>query len=205
MTEQERMVSGRLYHPGDEALSEARDRAKRLTWRYNQMDPTDWAGRTALLRELLGHLGEDSWIEPSFRCDYGVNITVGDAVFINYDCIFLDVAPITIGDRVLIAPRVCLYTAGHPIDAEVRGSGLEFGLPITIEDDAWLGGSVAVCPGVTISAKSIIAAGSVVTKDIPPNVIAAGNPCRVLRPITDDDRAKWETQRQEYFHSKEGI
>ena len=201
MTEQERMVSGRLYHPGDETLSEARDRAKKLTWRYNQMDPTDWAGRTALLRELLGHLGEGSWIEPSFRCDYGVNITVGDAVFINYDCIFLDVAPITIGDRVLIAPRVCLYTAGHPTDAEVRGSGLEFGLPITIGDDAWIGGSAVVLPGVTIGAKSIIAAGSVVTKDIPPNVIAAGNPCRVLRPITDDDRQKWEAAQQEY-HSR---
>ena len=201
MTEQERMVSGRLYHPGDKALSEARDRAKRLTWRYNQMDPTDWAGRTALLRELLGHLGEDSWIEPSFRCDYGVNITVGNTVFINYDCIFLDVAPITIGDRVLIGPRTGLYTAGHPIDAEVRGSGLEFGLPITIGDDAWIGGSVTVCPGVTIGAKSIIAAGSVVTKDIPPNVIAAGTPCRILRPITDEDRTKWEAAQQEY-HSR---
>lgn len=203
MTEQERMLSGNLYHPGDEALSAARDRAKKLTWRYNQIDPTDWAGRTALLGELLGCLGEDSWIEPSFRCDYGVNITVGDGVFVNYDCIFLDVAPITIGSRVLIAPRVCLYTAGHPTDAEVRSSGLEFGLPITVEDDAWIGGSAVILPGVTIGSGSIIAAGSVVTKDIPAGVIAAGNPCRVLRPITDDDRNMWEARRQEYLHSKE--
>ena len=203
MTELERMRSGRLYHPGDDALSEARNQAKRLTWRYNQLDPTDWAGRTALLEELLGHLGEDSWIEPSFRCDYGVNITVGDAVFINYDCVFLDVAPISIGDRVLIGPRTGLYTAGHPIVPEVRDTGLEYGLPITLEDSVWLGGSVTVCPGVTIGQNSIVAAGSVVTKDIPPNVIAAGNPCRVLRPITDDDRAKWEAQRREYLQSQE--
>lgn len=205
MTEQERMVTGRLYYPGDEVLSKARDRAKRLTWRYNQLDPTDWEGRTALLRELLGHLGEDSWIEPSFRCDYGVNITVGDGVFVNYDCIFLDVAPITIGSRVLIAPRVCLYTAGHPTDAQVRSTGLEFGLPITIGDDAWIGGSAVILPGVTIGAGSIIAAGSVVTKDIPAGVIAAGNPCRVLREITDEDHLKWEAARQEYLQSKEGV
>lgn len=205
MTEQERMVTGRLYYPGDEVLSKARDRAKRLTWRYNQLDPTDWEGRTALLRELLGHLGEDSWIEPSFRCDYGVNITVGDSVFVNYDCIFLDVAPITIGSRVLIAPRVYLYTAGHPTDAQVRSTGLEFGLPITIGDDAWIGGSAVILPGVTIGAGSIIAAGSVVTKDIPAGVIAAGNPCRVLREITDEDHLKWEAARQEYLQSKEGV
>lgn len=203
MTEPERMLSGKLYYAGDEALSAARNRAKKLTWHFNQMDPTDWAGRTALLQELLGRLGEDSWIEPSFRCDYGVNITVGDAVFINYDCVFLDVAPITIGDRVLIGPRTGLYTAGHPIAPEVRDTGLEYGLPITLEDGVWLGGSVAVCPGVTIGQNSIIAAGSVVTKDIPPNVIAAGNPCRVLRPITDEDRKKWEAQRREYLQSQE--
>ena len=198
MTEQERMIAGRLYYPGDEVLSKARDRAKRLTWRYNQLDPTDWEGRTALLRELLGHLGEDSWIEPSFRCDYGVNITVGDGVFVNYDCIFLDVAPITIGSHVLLGPRVCLYTAGHPTTPEVRDTGLEFGLPITIGDSVWIGGNTVVCPGVTIGSGSLIAAGSVVTRDIPSRVIAAGNPCRVLRPLTDADRAKWEAQRQEY-------
>ena len=159
MTEPERMLSGKLYYAGDEALSAARNRAKKLTWHFNQMDPTDWAGRTALLQELLGRLGEDSWIEPSFRCDYGVNITVGDAVFINYDCVFLDVAPITIGDRVLIGPRTGLYTAGHPIAPEVRDTGLEYGLPITLEDGVWLGGSVAVCPGVTIGQTHIQAGG----------------------------------------------
>lgn len=203
MTELERMLSGKLYNAMDETLSAARDRAKKLTWRYNQMDPTDSPGRTALLGELLGHLGENS--QPGFRCDYGAHITVGCQVFINYDCVFLDVAPISIGDRVLIGPRTGLYTAGHPIAPEVRNTGLEYGLPITLEDSVWLGGSVTVCPGVTIGRNSIIAAGSVVTKDIPPNVIAAGTPCRVLRPITDDDRAKWDAQHREYFHSKEGV
>ena len=203
MTELERMLSGKLYFAGDESLSASRDRAKRLCWQYGRMDPTDYEGRTALLRELLGKLGEDSWIEPSFRCDYGAHIAVGSHVFVNYDCIFLDVAPITIGDRVLIGPRTCLYTAGHPIAPEVRDTELEFGLPITLEDSVWLGGNVVVCPGVTIGRGSIIAAGSVVTRDIPSNVIAAGNPCRILRPITDEDRAKWEAQHQEYLQSQE--
>lgn len=202
MTEQDRMRSGLLYHPGDEHLSAAREQAKRLTWRYNQMDPTDWEGRTALLRELLGHLGEDSWIEPSFRCDYGSNITLGDGVFINYDCIFLDVAPIAIGNRVLIGPQAGLYTAGHPLDAAVRASGLEFGHPITLGDDVWLGGHVTVCPGVTIGRGAAVAAGSVVTRDIPAGVIAAGNPCKVLRPLTEADRAGWESQRREYETGK---
>lgn len=198
MTERERMLSGELYFPGEEALSAARERTKGLTWRYNQMDPTDWEGRTALLRELLGHLGEDSWIEPSFHCDYGANITLGDGVFINYDCVFLDVAPITIGNRVLIAPQAGLYTAGHPLDPEVRASGLEFGRPITLEDDVWLGGHVTVCPGVTVGRGSVIAAGAVVTGDIPAGVVAAGNPCKVLRPLTDRDQAQWEARQREY-------
>ncbi|WP_298032390.1 sugar O-acetyltransferase [uncultured Dysosmobacter sp.] len=198
MTEQDRMHAGQLYYAGNEALSAARDQAKRLTWRYNQMDPADWNGRTALLQELLGRLGKDSWIEPSFRCDYGSNITLGNGVFINYDCVFLDVAPITIGDRVLIAPQAGLYTASHPLDPEIRASGLEFGRPITLESDVWLGGRAVVCPGVTIGSGSIIAAGSVVTRDIPAGVLAAGSPCRVLRTLTDADRAVWERQRREY-------
>lgn len=198
MTEREKMLSGQLYNAGDPELCQGRDRAKRLIWRYNQLDPTDWDGRTALLRELLGHLGEDSWIEASFHCDYGTQISLGDHVFINYDCIFLDVAPITIGSYVQLAPRVCLYTAGHPIDPEVRNfSGLEFGHPITIGDGAWLGGNTVVLPGVTIGENTIVAAGSVVRKDLPAGVIAGGNPCQVLRPIGEADRIKWlEAQRR---------
>jgi len=198
MTERERMLSGQLYDAGDEELCLARDRAKQLTWRYNQLNPTDWEGRTALLRELLGYLGEDSWIEPSFRCDYGTHISIGNHFFANYDCIFLDVAPTTIGNSVLFGPRVCLYTAGHPTDADVRSTGLEFGLPITIGDRVWIGGNTVVLPGVTIGQDTIIAAGSIVTKDIPAGVVAAGNPCRVLRPVSEEDKTLWETKQREY-------
>mgnify|MGYP003375497724 FL=1 len=196
MTERERMLSGQLYDAGDETLTAARGRAKRLTWRYHQLDPTDWDSRTQILQELLGHLGEDSWIEPPFRCDYGTQISIGDHFFANYDCIFLDVAPITIGNRVMFGPRVCLYTAGHPLDAATRNTGLEFGKPIAIGDDVWLGGNVVVLPGVTIGAGTVVAAGSVVRKDLPPHVLAAGNPCQVLRPITEADRLKWEAQKE---------
>ena len=198
MTEQERMLSGRLYRADDETLMKAHVRAQTLTWKYNQTSPEDRDGRTAILRELLGRVGENCWIEPTFSCDYGSQISIGDAFYANYDCIFLDVAPITIGSHVLLGPRVCLYTAGHPTTPEVRNTGLEFGLPITIGDSVWIGGNTVVCPGVTIGSGSLIAAGSVVTRDIPSRVIAAGNPCRVLRPLTDADRAKWEAQRQEY-------
>lgn len=196
MTERERMLSGQLYDAGDETLTAARGRAKRLTWRYHQLDPTDWDSRTQILQELLGHLGEDSWIEPPFRCDYGTQISIGDHFFANYDCIFLDVAPITIGNRVMFGPRVCLYTAGHPLDAATRNTGLEFGKPIAIGDDVWLGGNVVVLPGVTIGAGTVVAAGSVVKRDLPPHVLAAGNPCQVLRPITEADRLKWEAQKE---------
>ena len=190
------MLSGQLYDAGDETLTAARGRAKRLTWRYHQLDPTDWDSRTQILQELLGHLGEDSWIEPPFRCDYGTQISIGDHFFANYDCIFLDVAPITIGNRVMFGPRVCLYTAGHPLDAATRNTGLEFGKPIAIGDDVWLGGNVVVLPGVTIGAGTVVAAGSVVRRDLPPHVLAAGNPCQVLRPITEADRLKWEAQKE---------
>ena len=164
--------------------------------RYHQLDPTDWDSRTQILQELLGHLGEDSWIEPPFRCDYGTQISIGDHFFANYDCIFLDVAPITIGNQVMFGPRVCLYTAGHPLDAATRNTGLEFGKPIAIGDDVWLGGNVVVLPGVTIGAGTVVAAGSVVRRDLPPHVLAAGNPCQVLRPITEADRLKWEAQKE---------
>lgn len=199
MTEADRMRSGMLYSAGDPALTAARERAQRLLWQCSRLDPADRISRLALLRELLGHLGENSWIEAGFRCDYGSNITLGSGVFLNYDCVFLDVAPITVGDRVLIGPQAGLYTAGHPLDPAVRASGLEFGRPITLEADVWLGGHVTVCPGVTIGSGSIIAAGSVVTRSVPSGVLAAGNPCRILRPLTAADRAHWEGLRQEYL------
>ena len=198
MTELENMLSGRLYLAGDEALSAARLRAQTLCRRYNDTFPGQQEERRDILHQLLGAMGEDCCIEPSFRCDYGSQITIGGFFYANYDCIFLDVAPITIGRHVLLGPRVCLYTAGHPTVPEVRDTGLEFGSPITIGDSVWLGGNTVVCPGVRIGSGSVIAAGSVVTRDVPPGVIAGGNPCRVLRLITDADRAKWKAQQQEH-------
>lgn len=198
MTELENMLSGRLYLAEDEDLSAARLRAQTLCRRYNDTFPGQLEERRDILRQLLGAVGEACCIEPTFRCDYGTQITIGDFFYANYDCIFLDVAPIVIGSHVLLGPRVCLYTAGHPTVPEVRDTGLEFGRPITIGDSVWLGGNTVVCPGVRIGSGSVIAAGSVVTRDMPPDVIAGGNPCRVLRPITDADRAKWEAQRREH-------
>ena len=132
------------------------------------------------------------WIEPPFRCDYGFHIFLGSGFYANYDCIILDVCPVTIGERVLLGPRVGIYTAAHPLDAAVRATGAEYGAPVTIGDDVWVGGNAVICPGVTIGTGSVIGAGSVVTRDIPPGVVAAGNPCRVLRPIGPADREKWE-------------
>ncbi|MDD3347802.1 sugar O-acetyltransferase [Oscillibacter sp.] len=198
MTESERMRAGALYYAGDEALSAARLAAKELIWRYNATAPADWEGRTAILRQLLGHLGEESWIETPFRCDYGSQIRIGDHFFANYDCIFLDVASITIGDHVFFGPRVCLYTAGHPTVPEVRDLELEFGSPIVIGNSVWIGGNTVVLPGVSIGSGTVVAAGSVVTRDLPEDVLAAGNPCKVLRALTEGDRAKWETLRAAY-------
>ena len=157
MNQWERMVSGQLYDAGDEALRKARKRAKVLCRQYNDAPPEDDTARADILRRLLGSVGKNCWIEPTLRCDYGTNISVGDNFYANYDCVFLDVAPITIGNNVMVGPRVCFYAAGHPIAASVRNTGLEFGAPITIEDDVWIGGGVSVCPGVTIGAGSVIA------------------------------------------------
>ena len=204
MTEWERMAAGKIYFPGDAALLEARQRARVLCRQYNDALPEEDGLRDEILHRLLGAVGKDCWIEPPLRCDYGTNITVGDIFYANYDCVFLDAAPIAIGNNVLVAPRVCFYTAGHPIAPSVRNTGLEFAAPITVEDDVWIGGSVTILPGVTIGRGTIVAAGSVVTKDLPAGVVAAGNPCRVLRPITDADRAYWEAQRTAY-EAERGI
>ena len=196
MNQWERMVSGQLYDAGDEALRKARQRAKALCRQYNDAPPEDDAARADILRRLLGSVGKNCWIEPTLRCDYGTNISVGNNFYANYDCVFLDVAPITIGNNVLLGPRVGLYAAGHPIAASVRNTGLEFGAPITIEDNVWIGGGVSVCPGVTIGTGSIIAAGSVVTRDVPLGVVAGGNPCRVLREIGEHDRQFYYKERK---------
>ena len=171
------MIAGELYLAGDPELVADRARCERLQRAYND------TGDESVLRELLGGLGTESSIRPPFFCDYGYNITLGDNVFMNFNCVVLDVVPVTIGDRVQMASAVQLLAADHPLDPVERSSGREFGRPITIEDDVWLGGGAIVCPGVTIGRATVVGAGSVVTKDIPPGVVAVGNPCRVLREI----------------------
>ena len=186
LSEQDRMLRGLLYQPYDPALVEARKRARRLVQAFNGAPSDDAAQRTRLLRDLLGRCGERVIIEPPFRCDYGTHIEIGDDTFVNFDCVILDCAAIHIGARVLIAPGVQILAATHPLDLETRRSGRELARPVTIGDDVWLGAGVIVNPGVTIGAGSVIGSGSVVVADVPANVVAAGNPCRALRPLPAD-------------------
>ena len=200
MTEKEKMLSGGLYTVDDELRRELVN-ARRITRRYNATTEDEAVVRKGLLSELFAKMGENIYIEPPFRCDYGSNISIGENFYANYDCVILDVNRVTIGYNVKFGPRVCVYTAGHPIDAGVRRSLLEFGKPVAIGDDVWVGGNAVINPGVTIGSNAVIGSGSVVTKDIPGGVIAAGNPCRVLRQITDEDRRFWEGERDKYSHS----
>ncbi|MFR9166643.1 MAG: sugar O-acetyltransferase [Dysgonomonas sp.] len=177
------MVAGKPYNDFADILKDVRIEAKRLTKLYNETTDDDKETRKNILTDLLNSFGENLQIEPIFRCEFGKNITIGNNVYINFECIILDCAEVTIGNDVLLGPRVGLYTANHDIDPVKRISGVSTALPITIEDRVWLGGDVTVLPGVTIGENSVIGAGSVVTKNIPENVIAAGNPCRVIKRI----------------------
>lgn len=177
------MLAGEPYLARDPGLVAARRRAQRLLARFNGADPDiDDALRAETLAALLGALGEGAVVNPPFRCDYGAQIAIGARSFLNYGCVLLDCARIVIGEEVQIGPGVQLYTATHPIAAATRRAGWESALPIAIDDGAWLGGGVIVCPGVSIGENSVVGAGSVVTRSLPANVVAAGNPCRVLRP-----------------------
>ena len=183
-SQRERMLSGELYNADDYDLVAGRRGCQRLLDAFNATRADDDDTRQQLLGELLGSLGSNSVIMPRFQCDYGTNITIGANTFINYDAIMLDCATITIGDYVSIGPRVQLLTAWHPVDDhEARRAGWEAASPITIGDNSWIGGAAIVCPGVTVGHNSIIGAGSVVTKDLPGHVVAAGNPCRVIREV----------------------
>jgi acetyltransferase-like isoleucine patch superfamily enzyme len=186
MTEAEKALAGELYDANyDPALLEARIRAKRALKVYNDTDPGDVEGKTAQLKALLGRTGERLWIEQPFRCDYGSNIEIGEDFYANYNLVILDPHKVVIGDNVFIAPNVGLHTAGHPLDVKQRNAGLEFARPITIGNNVWIGAGVNVMPGVRIGDNSVIGAGSVVTRDVPPNVVAAGVPCRVIRSIAE--------------------
>jgi len=180
-TEKEKMLAGDLYLAFGETLFEERQAAMDLLYEFNKLHPRKAEERKAYIRKLFGAVGENFWIEQRFHCDYGYNIRVGDNFYANVGCTILDCAPVTIGDNVLLAPNVSLYTAGHPTDTEQRVSGLEYAHPISIGNNVWIGGGAIVLPGISIGDNTIIGAGSVVTKDIPANVIAVGNPCRVIR------------------------
>ena len=193
MTERELQQAGMLYRLDDE-LRQAHFNAMRLTRLLNNTPEDQPERKKELVRELFGHAGKDAYVEAPFYCDYGYNICVGDDFFCNYDCVFLDCGKITIGDHVMMGPKVSIYTANHAIDSAVRSLNHDHGIPVTIGNHVWLGGNTVVCPGVTIGDHAVIGAGSVVTKDIPANVVAAGNPCRVIRPITEEDTKYWNEQ-----------
>jgi maltose O-acetyltransferase len=182
-TEKEKMLAGELYNALDEQLSKERLKARLLIKALNDSREDEIEERNRILQELIPDAGEGLWLQPPFYCDYGYNIKVGSKVFFNFNCVVLDVTQVTIGDRTLFGPNVQIYTATHPLNHQERASGLEFAKPIMIGDDVWVGGSVVICSGVTIGDRSVIGAGSVVTRDIPADVFAAGNPCRVIRHL----------------------
>lgn len=187
-SEKEKMLAGEYYLASDETLTRERLHARRLLKALNDSFPDEVQKRMEIMEELLGKMGRDFGLEPPFFCDYGYNITVGDQVFFNFNCVILDVNPVTIGDRCLFGPNVQIYAATHPVNAETRGSLLEFGKPVSIGSDVWIGGGAIICPGVSIGNRSIIAAGAVVTKDIPSDVLAGGNPARIIKPIEEGPR-----------------
>lgn len=188
--EKDKMLSGELYKSFDAELLAERQRAKEIVFRYNSLQPSMIEERNELLKSLFGSVKVNFFIEPPFRCDYGCNIEIGENFYANYNLVILDCAKVTIGDNVLIGPNVGIYTAGHPLHFELRNEEWEFACPITIEDNVWIGGNVVLNPGVTVGRNSVVGSGSVVTKDIPANVVAAGNPCRVIREITDADKRR---------------
>lgn len=192
MTEKEKAAAGLLYDANyDEFLKAERTASLEKCYDYNHLRPSDKVGRNKLLRELLGKIGGSVHIEPPFHCDYGYNIEVGDNFFMNCNGVILDCAKVTFGHDVFIAPNCAFYCAGHPLDVEQRNQGLEYAYPITVGNNVWIGGNVVVLAGVTIGDNSVIGAGSVVNKDIPAGVIAAGNPCKVVRKITEEDKKKY--------------
>lgn len=188
MNQKERMLAGLPYQAWKDGLAEERLECRKKVYRFNHLDPENQEEADHLLREIFGKTGENIGVEPPIHFDYGKNTEVGDNFFANFNTVILDVAKVTIGKNVMFAPNVSIYTAGHPVHPDSRNSGYEYGIPVTIGDNVWMGGNAVVLPGVHIGNNVVIGAGSVVTKDIPDNVIAAGNPCRVIREITEEDR-----------------
>lgn len=183
MTEKQKMLAGLLYFSEEDELLKERQEAKQLCFELNNLPPQETKTKEEILKKLLKHKGQGVTVELPFRCDYGYNISIGDDTFINYNCTVLDCCEVTIGKNVLIGPNCGIYAATHPTDKKLRLDKLEFAKPITVCDNVWIGGSVVILAGVTIGQNSVIGAGSVVTKDIPPDSIAVGNPCKVIKKI----------------------
>ena len=191
MTEWEKLQKGLIYNDFDNDLFQRRITAKKLFKAYNKTDDEDIELRNQILKQLLKKVGENVWIEPDFKCEFGKNITIEDDVYINFGCIILDCAEVTIGSHTLLGPNIGLYPVNHSTDAEERINGGCYGKPIHIGKNAWLGGDVKVLAGVTVGDNAIIGTGSIVTKNIPSDVIAAGNPCKVIRKITEADKTDY--------------
>lgn len=189
MNQKERMLKGLPYQAWLDGLPEERKENKKKIYRYNQLSPDEKEEQERLIRSIVGKCGEKIFVEQPFHCDYGYNIEVGNNFYSNYNLTILDVGKVVIGENVMIAPNVSIYTAGHPIHPDSRNSGYEYGIGITIGDNVWIGGSTVINPGVHIGTNVVIGSGSVVTKDIPDNALAAGNPCKVIRYITDEDKS----------------
>ena len=183
MNEKKKMLLGELYNPLKDSLPKEREYAKSLCFKYNQISPNKTLKRIKLISKILGKTGDNYWIEQPFQCDYGYNIEIGNNFYSNHNLIILDPAKVKFGNNVFIGPNCGFYTPEHPLDAETRNLGLEFAKPITVGNNVWFGGNVIVLGGVAIGDNSVIGAGSVVTRDIPPNSVAVGNPCRVIKEL----------------------
>jgi maltose O-acetyltransferase len=183
-TELQKMLAGELYDALDAELVTRREKARDLCWALNATKESEQTTRRELLQQLLGRGGDSAWIQPPFFCDYGTNIQLGQKVYFNFNCVVLDVCEVKIGDFTLFGPAVQIYTATHPLDPAERRRA-EFAKPIEIGSDCWIGGGAIILPGVKIGSKTVIGAGSVVTRDVPDGVVAAGNPCRIVRRLGD--------------------
>lgn len=194
MTEKEKMLKSMLYDANyDKDLLCERSKAKDLCYEFNQLSPSDEVGQRKIMEKLLGKTKGAFCVMQPFWCDYGYNIEIGENFFANHNVVILDGAKVSFGDNVFIAPNCGFYTAGHPIDFERRNQGLEYAYPITVGNNVWIGAGTHILPGVTIGNNVVIGAGSVVVKDIPDNSVAVGNPCKVIRPITESDKSKnWD-------------
>jgi galactoside O-acetyltransferase len=196
MTIREKMKNGMLYTDMGEGLDEERRRCKELLYDYNNTRPSEEAKRKELLKKILGDMGEDIWIEPPLHMAYGTNVHIGDHFYANFNLVIVDDIDVYIGEHVMIAPNVTITPTGHPVDPDLRRPGNQFSIPVRIGNDVWIGSNAVILPGITIGDNSVIGAGSVVTHDIPGNVIAVGNPCRVLRQINERDKEYYYKNRK---------